>query len=195
MADFSRWKKILAPDDRVKVNVQGRIANMTRTQAFRFDQLTRSWEAETIAEPDNPFERLRYSLQDAALETLQSEESVLHDAVVARRPLFVNAAGLIGRWRHAPQDGPAVYTGMITLDAGYLAVPAPACDQLVAGEPAIATVLELRIPTNPDALGFDEAELADLCRRGPGQRAFCLAEPLVVERCALTLMAPLNGDN
>ena len=194
MADFSRWKKFLAPDDRVDVNVQGRVASMTRTQAFRFDKLTKSWAAETIAEQENPFERLRYSLADAALEMLQSEEAVLGDAVASRRPLFVNAAGLVGRWRHAPQDGPAVYTGMITLDAGYLAIPARAYDQLLACEPCTVTVLELRIPTNPDALGFDEAELEDLCRRGPGKRAFCLAEPLAIDRCALTLMAPLVED-
>lgn len=190
MVELSRLKNIIAPQrDKVSVDVCGQVEQLTRTQAYRFDQLSKTWEVEE--KPSNPFERDRYSLEEAALDMLQSEPAVLRDASEGLRVVYVNAGGMSGRWRYEQEDGSGEMSQPVTLSAGYLALPRHVCVALADAPSATAAVLEYRPPQDPAVLGFQAEVLAELERAGPGAKAFCLSVPVTIDRRAVTLFAPL----
>ena len=190
MSRLNQWTRMFSPGkEKVAVQVGDDVAEMTKTQRNRFDQLTRTWSAEE--EDENPFEKSRYTIAEAALSLLQDETEILQAAAGGERCVYVNGEGLTGRWRRSTTGGGAEHSKSMRLVSGYLALPPLVCRQLAAGERAEVSVLEFRLPPEPSYAEFDAMQLNDLLVWGEGEKYFCLTEPLSIRREAVVLLAPL----
>ena len=191
MSKLNSWSRLFSPEKpKVEVQVGDDVAEMTKTQRYRFDQLTRTWSAEE--EDENPFEKSRYTIDEAALALLQDESAILRAAADGQRAVYVNGEGLKGRWRLATVDGGAEHSKEMRLVSGYLALPPLACRRLAEGRRADVSVLELRLPADQSFAEFESDQLADLLNWGEGQKYFCLSESLSVRAEAVVLLAPLT---
>ena len=190
MSKLNPLTRLFSPaKEKVSVQVGDEVAEMTKTQRYRFDQLSRTWSAEE--EDENPFEKSRYTIAEAALSLLQDETAILKAAAEGKRRVYVNGEGLFGRWRRSTTDGGAEHSKAMQLTSGYLALPPLACRQLAEGRRAEVSVLEFRLPTDPTYAEFDVTLLTDLMAWGEGQKYFCLSEPLSIRSEAVVLLAPL----
>ncbi len=176
--------------EKVAVQVGDEVAEMTKTQRYRFDQLSRTWSAEE--EDENPFEKSRYTIAEAALSLLSDETDILAAAADGKRCVYINGEGLAGRWRRSTSEGGAEHSKAMRLASGYLALPPLACRQLADGQRAEVSVLEFRLPADPTYAEFDATLLAELTAWGEGQKYFCLSEPLSIRTEAVVLLAPLS---
>ncbi len=193
MSKLNSWSRLFSPEkEKVEVQVGDDVAEMTKTQRYRFDQLSRTWSAEE--EDENPFEKSRYTIAEAALALLKDESAILLAAADGQPAVYVNGEGLKGRWRLATADGGAEHSKEMRLVSGYLALPPLACRRLAEGLRAEVTVLELRLPVDQSFAEFDTGQLADLRAWGDGQKYFCLSEPLSVRAEAVVLLAPLTSE-
>ncbi|MEM9209482.1 MAG: hypothetical protein AAGA61_09560 [Pseudomonadota bacterium] len=192
MPKLSQWTRMFSPGkETVSVQVGDAVAEMTKTQRYRFDQLSRTWSAEE--EDENPFEKSRYTLAEAALSLLQTEAEILSAAAAGQRHVYVNGEGLTGRWRRSAANGSAVHSQPMQLVSGYLALPPLACAPLADGQRSVVSVLECRLPADPSFAEFDASQLANLRAWGAGQKFFCLTEPLSIRTEAIVLLAPLSA--
>ena len=193
MSKLNSWSRLFSPEkEKVEVQVGDDVAEMTKTQRYRFDQLSRTWSAEE--EDENPFEKSRYTIAEAALALLQEESAILLEAADGQRAVYVNGEGLKGRWRLSTPEGGAEHSKEMRLVSGYLALPPLACRQLAQGARAEVSVLELCLPADKSFAEFEPAQLADLLNWGEGQKNFCLSESLSVRSEAVVLLAPLTSE-
>lgn len=194
MPKIAQWKKILghAEKEKVRVSVGPKVEEMTVTQSYRFDQLSKTWKAESVP-VENPLEQSRYTLTEAAFRLQQDETRILEKAVAGAVLVYVNAAGLQGYWRRGVTADDASQTSLQTLVSGYLALTAQSCRGLLTGGGAKVSILEFLCPQDRTASDFDPQQLAALEAWGDGRKFFCLPEPLYVEPENLVLMAPLTG--
>ncbi len=195
MSKIAQWKKILghAEKEKVQVKVGPRVEELTVTQSYRFNQLSKRWEEEP-APVENPFEQSRYTLAEAAFRMLQSETRILEKAASGSLVVYINASGLQGCWQRETSAGDAARTSPQTLISGYLALTAESCRALLQGPGTTLAVLEYRRPPDPAAADFDASQAAALDAWGTGRKLFCLTEPLYVDRKNVVLMAPLPGS-
>ena len=126
MSRLNPLTRLFSPaKEKVAVQVGDDVAEMTKTQRYRFDQLSSTWSAEE--EDENPFEKSRYTIAEAADSLLSGEIDILHAAAKGQRYVYVNGEGLSGRWRRSTNEGGAEHSKAMRLASGYLALPSIAC--------------------------------------------------------------------
>lgn len=190
MSKLSQWKKILShtAKPKVAVRVAGKSEQMTQTQSYRFEELNARREDAGASADSNPLSQSSYSLSEAALRLMVTEDDLLRRAAAGSVYLYVDAAGLSGRWRCRAQDGSVVLSSSQTLGAGFLALACAACGDLVDNGSARVTALCSTLQTRgapPDAwIGHGE--------RSGEPDLFMLTEPLPVGRDIVLLLPPLK---
>ena len=166
MSKLNPWSRLFQPEkEKVEVQVGDDVAEMTKTQWYRFDQLSRTWSAEE--EDENPFEKSRYTIAEAALALLQDESAILLEAADGQRAVYVNGEGLKGRWRLSTPEGGAEHSKEMRLVPGFLEICAEPRRCAPAADPARHLADDQ--PGRVDAVRFDvfriDARIADLRRR------------------------------
>jgi len=193
MSKVERWKGIFGKSKAPKktVRVGNSFEEFTHTQAYRFNQLTKSNGGQRSRGDGNPFDQAKYSLGDAAFRLMTSEADVVRRAASGEAHLFVPAAGIKGRWRYLSPDDKATESSDLMLNSGHLALTIGTCRQLATSECAEVSVL--LFPTSADAatLEFDAETAAVLSTSGKRKIAFLMAKPRRISRDELVLMAPL----
>ena len=169
MNKVNRWKKIFTPtDEKVQVTVGGRLAELTRTQSYRYNELSGSFTLQ------------RRTLAESARRRKQTEASLFAAAGDGHLVLYVNCTGLSGTWRLEQPAGQSQRTKPLTLKSGYLALPAAVCSKLSQQSSAIITVVEFKPSTEPEVLDLDPGQLAELTAQDAVRRYFCLSQPMTV---------------
>jgi hypothetical protein len=173
------------------VQVSGKDAELTDTQAYRFDELTHTDKRTSQTVPVNPIEQPRYSLEDAAFRLMTSESVILQRATSGSIKLYASAAGLAGRWRRLDGNGNSMESSLRTLRSGYLGLTALSCKELELH--GGAKVLVFEFPDNPDlsALDLDFETQQELSAWGTEKKCFCVSEPHWVDSDGVVLLAPL----
>lgn len=194
MSKIARLKKVLGYPERGKVQVKvgPKVEEMTATQSYRFDQLSKTWKAESTP-VENPFEQVRYNLTEAGFRMSQNETGVLQKAAEGTLVAYVNAGGLQGCWQRESAAGETRRTSLQTLVSGYLALTAASCAELLENVATTVSVLEFLCPPDPTRADFDPRQFAALDAWGDGRKFFHLGEPLRVEREHVVVIAPLPG--
>lgn len=189
----SQWKKIFGLSRKPKVTVQvgSKAEEMTETQAYRFDELAQSNIQERKAPSDNPLEQSRYTLEEAAFRLMTGKGDILKQAGEGLVDLYVNAAGLSGRWRRIDGDSKATESSTRALRSGYLGLTALSCKELALRGHTDVLVFELPDIRDPSKLEFDAESLQELSAWGHGKKCFCVQQPLRVDREEVVLLAPL----
>ncbi len=193
----SSYKKILRHiiKPKVSVTVGRKVQEMTDTQAYRFAELSQDDARSSHASDDGPFERSRYSLEEAAFRLMVSEDEILRRAAAGKVNLYTSAAGFEGRWRRLDDSGAAMESSVRTLSAGYLALTASSSKELALTGDIRVLIVELPEPPVPAALEVDGETLQELSVWGGGKKCFCLREPRAVGRHDVVLLAPLDGGS
>ena len=191
----SQYKKILRHiiKPKVSVKVGRKVAEMTDTQAYRFAELSQG-DAELQQEPEgNPFEQLRYSLEEAAFRLMIDEDEILRRAASGTIGLYVNAAGFEGRWRRLDASGNVRESSMRTLRCGYLALTELSCRDLASNDNTRILLAELPASPVDAGLELDGETLQELSAWGGEKKCFCLHETRTVSRSDIALLAPLSA--
>ena len=190
MSKLSQWKKILsqAAKPKVAVSVAGKSEQMTQTQSYRFEELNSIREDVGVSPDGNPLNESSYSLADAAMRLMVTEDDLLRQAAAGSTYLYIATAGLAGRWRCRAQDGSVVLSASQTLGAGFLALACAACGDLANGNGARITALSStpRTQCAPAEAWIGQGE------RSGEPDLFMLAEPLAVGRDRILLLPPLT---
>lgn len=192
MTRIGRWKRILGSTGKQKVlvNVAGKEARMTKTQSYRFSELSEQRGTSSQAASRNPLEESRYGLEDAAFRLLIGEDQLLRKAASGSVRLHTDAAGLTGRWQRG--DGAtAVKSSLFALKSGFLALSAESCNELLQKGFTSISFLDFCSSADPAAANIDSDTLATLQAWGSGRKRFCLEEPVLVDRNKVVLLAPL----
>lgn len=197
MSIIERWKGLFGKSEAPKktVHVGESFEELTHTQAYRFNELSEASGKHRLKENDNPFDRAKYSLGDAAFRLMTSEADVLRRAASGEMHLFVSTNGTIGRWRYLSPDGSSTESSETELTGGHLALPVGTCQGLVSAESVEASVLHFPKTTNAALLEFDAKTQALLSTSGGRSVDFLLTTPLRVARDQILLMAPLETQN
>ncbi|MEO1245634.1 MAG: hypothetical protein AAFX56_08100 [Pseudomonadota bacterium] len=197
MSRTSQYRKLIGQIKKptVAVRVGRKVEELTDTQAYRFDELTQANARTPQPANDNPFEQARYSLQDAAFRLLLSEEDLLRQAASGKSVLYINAAGLRGRWQRLGGNGKPLESSERALCSGYLALAVSSCEDLALNGSTSAAALELPEHVDPARLDLDVKAVQELSAWGKQQKRFHLCEPECVRRDRIVLLAPLAGDS
>ena len=193
MPKDSRWKKIFGSrKPTVPVRVGDKAAEMTETQAYRFDELTQSGQQDARPVNDNPLDQSRYSLADAAFRLMTDETDLLQRAAANSIKLYTDVSGLAGRWRRIDGSGDAMESSLRTLRSGYLKLGTLSCLDLAAIGSTIVSVFELPDISDPSTLELDAETLLELSAWGSEKKCFCVHEPKRVSTDEIILLAPLS---
>lgn len=193
MAGSGRWKKIFGLSKKPTVEVQvGDTAHlMTETQAYRFDELAQTANRSRDAANDNPLEASRYSLGEAAFRLMVGEAELLQQAAAGSIRLYIDAAGLSGRWRRIDSKGEVIESAPKRLGSGFLSLSIASSKELALQGGADLSLLELPDVPDPAALNLDGETLLELTGWGKEKKVFLLTESRRIDRTAVVLLAPL----
>lgn len=193
MPQDSRWKKIFGLSKKPKVEVQvGEEAHMmTETQAYRFDELAQTGSQNRVAANDNPLEESRYSLEDAAFRLMVDEAELLQKAALGSIRLYVDAAGLDGRWRRIDGNGDVIESSSRHLGSGYLSLSIASCKELALQGEANISLLELPDDADTATLNLDRETLLEMTGWGDEKKCFCLPAPRRLGAAAVFMLPPL----
>ncbi|MCH8100478.1 MAG: hypothetical protein IIB74_08580 [Proteobacteria bacterium] len=195
MLNASRWKNIFGCVQKPTVTVQvgDTVEELTDTQAYRFEELTRGGARKAQAVYDNPLAQPRYSLEEAAFRLMTSEDAILQRAASGTVKLYANAAGLAGRWRRLDANGGSVESSLRTLRSGYLGLTVLSCNELALSGSTRVLVFEFPDISDQSALNLDVETLQELSAWSKEKKVFCLSEPWWVDRDAIVVPAPVVG--
>jgi hypothetical protein len=188
MSRISMWKNIFGHREKVAVEVDGKIELLTDTQSFRFSEISEMRDISSRQSYRNPLEDTCYRLEDAAFRLMVSEDEVLEKAAGGDLHLYVNAAGMPGRWRRRDQEGNVSQSVVATVRSGMLMLRSKACADLSKHGRAIVRALDLGRSNELSQAGIDENTLANLRAWGPGEKQFFPLHPLRVERDMVVLL-------
>ena len=178
MARTGFWKDLFkAGKQKHRVRLKdSTYTDLTDTQAYRFEELSNPQPGDAAAGAGG------YPLEDAARHLGVDPEHLLQQAAQGLVHLYVAATGLTGRWQRSPAGRDPSAASAQTLDAGFLALGAAACDELSRLGSTDVSVLERRNP-------------GDARAGSPGSAAvyFRLEEPCWVYPRNVVLLPPLPG--
>lgn len=180
-----------AGKQKMRVWVGEKYEDMTRTQAYRFEELTQSTRPDPQLDASTAPRKTRYALAEVSDRLNVSEEHLLQQAASGSVNLYVNAGGLKGRWRRGASDGGSIVSSVQTLISGYVALTSRSCSEMANYGSINVSVLEFRCPSDPSAVDLDRETMATLSAWGDCDKYFCLREPLWVDRNKIVLLAPL----
>ena len=194
MSGTSSYKKILRHiiKPKVSVTVGRKVEEMTDTQAYRFAELSQDDATASHASDDGPFERSRYSLEEAAFRLMVSEDEILRRAESGAVRLYIHVAGFEGRWRRLDDNGAASESSLRTLQNGYLRLTASSCRELAVKKHVDLSLVELPESPVPPALAIDSETLQELSAWGGEKKCFFLRAPRRIDRDGVFLLAPLR---
>jgi len=195
VSETSPYKKILRHiiKPKVSVKVGRKVEEMTDTQAYRFAELSQGDAAASQASNDGPFERSRYSLEEAAFRLMVDEDEILRRAAAGSVNLYTSAAGFEGRWRRLSDNGDASESSLRTLQRGYLRLTASSCRELAVKKHVDLSLVELPESPVPPALDIDHETLQELSAWGGEKKCFFLHATIRIDRDVVILLAPLTG--
>lgn len=193
MPKANQWREIFQSvrKEKMRVRVGEKCVDMTTTQAYRLDELTENRRLCTEPDATAAPGKTRYALAEASDHLNISEENLLQNAACGSISLYVNAAGLRGRWLRRMTDGGSKVSSVQTLLSGYLALSSRSCSDLTNHKSVNVSVLEFHCPADPSAVGLDRESMATLSAWGDCDKFFCLREPLSVDRTKIVLLASL----
>ncbi len=141
MAKTGFWKDLFKAGGKQKhrVRLEDRsYTDLTDTQAYRFEELSNPQPGDTTLGAGG------YSLDDAARQLGVDPERLLEQAAQGLVHLYLAATGLTGRWQRSPTDRDPSESSTQTLEAGFLALGAAACDELCRLGSTDVSILERR---------------------------------------------------
>ncbi len=193
MPTINQLKKILGQTEKstVRVEVSGKYEELTDTQSIRFEELAKIRGTETPSADRNPLEESEYSLEDAALRLMATEDELIGKAAAGSIILYADATGLSGHWQHRDTGGEIHRSAEEVMKSGLLALEKSACQQLANADSIDVTVLDYHSRSDPTTLKFDSRTLTRLVTSGPGSRRFFLRDPLQITRGDVLLLPPL----
>jgi len=193
MPTINQLKKILGQTEKptVRVEVSGKYEELTDTQSIRFEELSKIRGTATPPADRNPLEESEYSLEDAALRLMTTEDELLAKAAAGSIILYADVTGLSGHWQHRDKGGEVQRSAEEVMKSGLLALEQTSCQQLAKADSTDVTVLDYHSRSDPTTLKFDSRTLTRLVTSGPGSRRFFLLEPLQVTRGDILLLPPL----
>ena len=121
-----------AGKQKMRVWVGEKHEDMTRTQAYRFEELTQSTRPDPQLDASTTPGKTRYALAEASDRLNVSEEHLLQQAASGLVNLYVNVGGLKGRWRRGASDGGSIWSSVQTLISGYGALTFRSCSEMAA---------------------------------------------------------------
>ncbi len=195
MPKDSPWKKILGRSGKPKVPVvvDGKAEVMTHTQAFRFGELSKTGAQQIPSPSDNPLEQPCYSLGDAAFRMMRSEADLLQMALAGSIRLYVNVAGMTGRWRRVAGDGEVTESSERQLSSGYLALNTGSCEELADQGNSNVLVFEFPDIADKSRLNFDAETLQELSISGAAEIFFYVGAACRVSLGDVVMLAPLDA--
>ena len=179
MAKTGFWKDLFKAGRKQKHRVRledSSYTDLTDTQAYRFEELSHPQLGDMILGAGG------YSLDDAARHLGVDPERLLEQAARGLVHLYVAATGLTGRWQRSPADWDPSESSTQTLDAGFLALGAAACDELCRLGSTDVSILERRDRGDAPAGSPESAAVY-----------FRLEEPCWVYPRSVVLLPPLPG--
>ena len=180
MAKTGFWKDLFKAGRKQKHRVKledSSYTDLTDTQAYRFEELSHPQPGGAVPGPGG------YPLDDAARRLGVDPEGLLEQAAQGLVHLYVAATGLTGRWQRSPTGRDPSQSQPQTLDAGFLALGATACDELRRLGSTDVSILERRDRNDAPA---GSRELAAVY--------FRLEEPCWVYPRNIVLLPPLPGN-
>lgn len=194
MAKSQALKKFFAQAKKtVPIKIGSKLMQFTTTQAVRLGELADRRRDAADGGPARGLDQSRYSLEDAAFRLLQSEDMLLAQAADGKQLLYVDAAGLDGRWMCRNPQGEVLQSNVQTLERGYLALIDKDARTLHSQGHCDVSILELVLPPDATAAKLPRAVMTALQAWGEHKKVFRLETPLRVERQSVVLLAPLAG--
>lgn len=141
---------------------------------------------------DSPFDKPFYALAEAAFRLMLSEDEILKKAANGRMRLYIDAAGVSGKWRRRAPDGRIGESLVRTMPSGYLRLRRRACQELADTGQATVKTLEMCSVVGHEQANIQEELLVDLWGWGPGDKQFFPEPPIVVDKHMLILLPPLR---
>ena len=160
-------------------------ADLTDTQACRFEELSNPGHGDAV-QPT-----VAYALADAAERMGIDEQRLLEQSAQGIVRLYIAASGLTGHWQHSPAGRDRSSAPAQTLEGGFLALDAAACDELCRLGSTDVSILEREGRaagvTSDDRVASDDG----VAGRESPPAYFRLEEPCWVRRHAVVLLPPL----
>ncbi len=177
----------------VPIKIGNKLMQFTTTQAVRLGELADRRRDAADGGPAQGLDQLRYSLEEAAFRLLQSEDMLLAQAADGKHALYVDIAGLDGRWMCRSPDGEVLQSNVQSLDRGFLALIDKDARTLHQQGHCDVSILQLVLPPDEAAADIPHNVMTALQAWGDARKAFRLESPLRVERSSVVMMAPLAG--
>ena len=194
MSRINQWKKIFGrAEPKVALRVGDKVEEFTSTQAYRFKELKETGSRDPRTADGNPLEQSIYSLQEAALRLMTSEDTILERAAAGAINLFASVAGLRGRWRRLDDSGNKFESAFRTLRSGYLALPVHSCRELALTGCTKLTIYTYPELADPSGMKLDTETRQELSAWGDGKKTFCLSESMRLGTRDVVLLAPLTA--
>ena len=180
MAKTGFWNDLFKAGRKQKHRVKledSSYTDLTDTQAYRFEELSHPQPGGAVPGAGG------YPLEDAARRLGVDPGRLLEQAAQGSVHLYVAATGLTGRWQRSPTGRDPSQSQPQTLDAGFLALGAAACDELCRLGSTDVSILERRDRNDAPAGSRESAAVY-----------FRLEEPCWVYPRNIVLLPPLPGN-
>ena len=176
----------------VPVKLGSKIMQFTATQAIRLGELADI--RRDTGKHQVILDRSNYSLEDAAMRLLLSEDEVIGKAIRHELSLYVSIADVPGQWMCRTESGEVLKAQEQTCISGYLALIDKDLRALATYGVCGVHILELRIPPDPESLAIPKSVTSALAAWGTATKVFRLSEVMQVDRSKIRLMPPLADE-
>ncbi len=178
---------------RVSVEVEGAPVEMTKTQAYRFDELKQNRLRDTAGGERGLFDEDYYSFADASMRMMVDERELLTRAAEGKVRVYADIGGAEGHWRSYGSNGDARESSPLVLQSGFLALTVQSSREILDKGESTVAVFEYACPQNLASLGINADALAAIANWGDCARFFCLSSPRPVRTDDLVLFPPLRA--